>query len=314
MLLVTGSSGFVGKALCDELAAQSYPLRRIVRKESDLLANHFSQLVRNLDGVVDWSEALVGVTHIVHLAARVHHLEDTALDPVGEYRRVNVDGTLNLARQAIQAGVKRFVFVSSVKVNGESTKLNCPFTSNDLPAPEDSYGISKYEAEQGLLQLAKQAEMEIVIVRPPLVYGPGVKANFERMMRWVSKGLPLPFGAIVDNRRSFVALDNLVDLLIRCIEHPRAAGQIFMVSDDEDLSTKDLLLRLGRAMERPAYLVPVPLAALQVLAKLVGQTASAGRLFGNLQVDIGTTKRLLDWRPKIGVDEAMRRVVMGRIL
>jgi nucleoside-diphosphate-sugar epimerase len=313
MLLVTGATGFVGSALCAQLEARGRQFRRIVRRFAGEHQGWSTQVIPNIDDSVDWSKALDGVTHIIHLAARVHLLDDQALDPLIEYRKVNVQGTVNLARQAAQAGVKRFVFVSSVKVNGESTKLGCPFTADDTPSPEDPYGVSKYEAEQELLCLARDVDMEVVIVRPPLVYGPGVKANFERMMHWVSKGLPLPFGAITNNRRSLLAVDNLVDLLIRCTDHRNAAGRIFMASDGEDLSTKALLYRLGIAMKRPVYLWPIPSSILNMFATLLGKAKIADRLLGSLQVDIGETRRLLDWSPVIAVDEALKQAVFGRV-
>jgi nucleoside-diphosphate-sugar epimerase len=313
MLLVTGATGFVGSALCAQATAQGRSLRRVVRRAAGERENSSTRVIPNIDESVDWSEALGGVTHIVHLAARVHLLDDHVLDPLIEYRKVNVQGTVNLARQAATARVKRFVFVSSVKVNGESTKSGRAFTADDTPAPEDAYGVSKYEAEQELLRLARDVDMEVVIVRPPLVYGPGVKANFERLMRLVSKGVPLPFGSIANNRRSLVALDNLVDLLIRCVDHPCAAGKIFMASDGEDLSTKALLQRLGNAMRHPVYLIPIPSSMLNLFATLVGKGALASRLLGSLQVDISETRRLLDWSPVIGVDQALQQAVNGRV-
>ena len=313
MLLVTGATGFVGRALCAKATAQGRSLRRVVRKTLGEREDCSIRVVSNIDESVDWSEALHGVTHIVHLAARVHLLDDHALEPLNEYRKVNVRGTVNLARQAAKSGVKRFVFVSSVKVNGESTKLGCPFTADDTPAPEDPYGVSKYEAEQELLHLATHVDMEIVILRPPLVYGPGVRANFERMIHWLSKGVPLPFGAVTNNRRSLIALDNLVDILIRCVDHPSAAGKIFMASDGEDLSTTELLQRLGSAMGSPVLLIPLPASMLNILATLLGKEKVASRLLGSLQVDISETRRLLDWSPVIGVDEALRQTVIGRV-
>jgi nucleoside-diphosphate-sugar epimerase len=247
----------------------------------------------------------------MHIAARVHVMNERAGDPLAEFRRVNVDGTLNLARQAASAGANRFVFVSSIKVNGESTTETQPFTAADTPAPQDPYGISKMEAEQGLRQIAAETGMEVVIVRPPLVYGPGVKANFASMMRAVQRGLPLPLGSVTHNRRSFVALDNLVDLLITCIDHPAAANQTFLVSDGEDLSTTDLLRRLGQALNKPARLFPVPPSLLQLGANLLGKGDMAQRLLGNLQVDISHTRNTLNWTPPISVDEGLRRAAAG---
>jgi len=214
-------------------------------------------------------------------------------------------------RQAAASGVRRFVFVSSVKVNGESTSPEQPFRQDDPAAPVDPYGISKREAEDGLREIAAATGMEVVIVRPPLVYGPGVKANFAALMNAVKRGLPLPLGSVTENRRSLVALDNLVDLLITCIDHPAAANQTFLVSDDEDLSTADLLWRLGKAMGRPARLFPMPPALLRTGAALLGKSDMAERLLGNLQVDITHTKQTLGWTPPITVDEGLRRAAAG---
>lgn len=236
---------------------------------------------------------------------------ERASNPLVEFQRVNVEGTLNLAKQAAETGVRRFVFVSSVKVNGEGTAAGHPFTASDTAAPQDPYGISKMEAEQGLCQIAADTGMEVVIVRPPLIYGPGVKANFASLMRAVQRGIPLPLASVTHNRRSFVALDNLVDLLITCIDHPAAANQTFLVSDGEDLSTADLLRRLGQAMEKPARLIPVPPSLLQVGANLLGKGDMAQRLLGNLQVDISHTRNTLNWHPPISVDEGLRRAAAG---
>ena len=237
-------------------------------------------------------------------------MHDTDGDPLAAYRVVNTEGTINLARQAAAAGVRRFVFISSVKVNGEETSPGQPFTEEDEPAPLDPYGISKLEAEQGLRDLATATGMEVVIIRPPLVYGPGVKANFLTMMRWLNKGVPLPFGAL-DNRRSLVALDNLVDFIITCIDHPAAAKQTFLVADGEDLSTTELLRRVGRAMGKPVRLIPVPMGLLQAGARLLGKQEMARRLCGSLQVDITKARTLLGWKPPVAVDEGLRRAVAG---
>lgn len=230
-------------------------------------------------------------------------MNDKTDDPLAAFRSVNVDATLNLARQAASAGVKRFVFVSSVKVNGEET-FERPFTAFDAAAPQDPYGQSKWEAELGLRALARETGLELVIVRPPLVYGPGVRANFLNLMRLVKSGLPLPLGA-VHNRRSMVALENLVDLLILCSEHPQAPGQVFLVSDDCDLSLTELLRLLGGAMQRRQYLLPLPAGGLAAAARLLGKAAVARRLLGSLQVDIAHTKQTLSWQPPVTPSEAL---------
>lgn len=257
----------------------------------------------------DYAGALQGVSKLVHLAGRVHDMKDAAGDQLSEYRRVNVEGTLNLARQAADAGVQRFVFMSSIKVNGEETQRGKPFRAEDAPAPEDAYGISKREAEDGLMALARKTGMEVVIIRPPLIYGPGVKGNFLTMMRWVEKGLPLPLGAVRNNRRALVALDNLIDLTVTCLEHPAAANQVFLAGDGEDLSTAELLERLGRAMDRPARLLPAPVWALKSGAALLRKQDVARRLCGSLQVDISKARDVLGWTPQISVDEGLRRTV-----
>ncbi|CAN1531226.1 WcaG Nucleoside-diphosphate-sugar epimerases [Methylophilaceae bacterium] len=264
--------------------------------------------VGDLDANTDWSVALTGVTSVVHTAARVHVMKDQTADPLAEFRRVNVAGTLNLARQASAAGVKRLVFVSSVKVNGEQTQIGQPFTEKDVALPLDPYGISKYEAEEGLRRIAKETGMEVVIIRPVLVYGPGVKGNFLSMMRWLHKGIPLPFGAI-NNARSVVALDNLVDFIITCMHHPAAANQTFLVSDEVGISTTQLLQYTASAMGVKSRLIPVPALMIQVSAKLLGKGEVAQRLCGNLQVDISKARKLLGWVPPISVKEGLRNTV-----
>lgn len=308
MILVTGATGFVGSALVAKLARDGTETRACVRKiDAVVPAGVQVTRVAGLTADADWSDALVHVDALVHAAARVHVMDDSATDPLTEFRRVNVEGTLRLARQAATAGVRRFVFVSSIKVNGEATALGMPFSADDTPAPLDPYGVSKMEAEQGLHELALQTGMELVIIRPPLVYGPGVKANFLAMMRWLARGVPLPLGAI-RNRRSLVCLDNLVDLISVCIDHPWAAGQTFLVSDGEDLSTTQLLRRMGQALAKPASLLPVPPVLLKLGAAMLGKPAIAQRLCGSLQVDITKTRRLLGWTPPVSVDDGLRKV------
>lgn len=302
--MLTGANGFVGSALKAELASDSgihlVTAVRRGRKSPDCVA------VGNIDGGTDFSESLAGVDTVIHAAARAHIMRDEVDDPLAEYRKVNVQGTLNLARQAVAAGARRFVFLSSIKVNGETTAREIPFQAADVPLPEDAYGISKLEAEQGLMRLAAETGMEVVIIRPPLVYGPGVKGNFASMIKLVDKGIPLPFGA-VDNKRSLVGVDNLVDLIIRCIDHPAAANQVFLAGDGADLSTTELLRGVGRAMGKPARLIPVPAGMLQLGATLLGKKAMAQRLLGSLQVDISKTCELLDWKPPYTVEEGLRR-------
>jgi UDP-glucose 4-epimerase len=258
----------------------------------------------------DWRAALVNCGAVVHLAARVHVMQDQAADSLAEFRRVNVQGTVRLAHLAAAAGVKRFVFVSSIKVNGEATRLLFPFRADDDPVPTDAYGISKMEAEQGLSEIGAKTGMEVVIIRSPLVYGPGVKANFGSMMRWLKRGIPLPLGAI-RNQRSLVSLGNLIDLIMTCLTHPAAANQIFMVSDGEDVTTTELLRRMGIAMGHPARLVPIPENLLKVMASLVGKNNVAQRLCGSLQVDISKTRELLGWTPPLTLDEGLSQAALG---
>lgn len=310
-VLVTGANGFVGRALCAQAAARGVAVRGITRLPCELSGGVENCVVSAVDEHADWQAALAGVEAVIHLAARVHVMADKAENPLAEFRRINTQGTLNLARQAAAAGVRRFVFVSSVKVNGEMTLPGHPFKADDAPAPLDAYGISKMEAEQGLSELAAETGMEVVIIRPPLVYGPGVKANFAAMMRWLRRGVPLPLGAI-DNRRSLVTLDNLVDLMLTCISHPAAANQTFLVSDGEDVSTTQLLRRMGQALGRPARLLPVPAGLLELGAALVGRRDMAQRLCGSLQVDIEKTRQLLGWRPPLTLDEGLKKAAQGK--
>ena len=296
----------MGKAVCELAVRRGLVVKGALRTRGEVPGCIVSFVVGDINDATDWGRALVDVNSVVHLAARVHVMHDTAADPLTAFRVVNVEGTLSLARQAAAAGVKRFVFISSVKVNGEATLPGQPFTADDVPAPLDAYGVSKMEAEQGLRELSAQTGMEVVIIRPPLVYGPGVKANFAAMMRWLRRGVPLPLGAI-HNQRSLVALDNLVDLIVTCLTHPAAANQTFLVSDGEDVSTTELLRRMGRAMGHPAHLIPVPASLLKLAATMLGKQDVAQRLCGSLQVDIEKTRRLLGWTPPLSLDEGLRR-------
>lgn len=308
--LITGASGFVGRATRAQAIRMGFDLSCSVRRNEPVLAQYLPVRVSEIDGFTKWTGALQGITTIIHLAARVHVMQDTNADPIAAFREVNVDGTLNLARQAAAAGVKRFVFVSSAKVNGESTQPDRPFTEADIPNPQDAYSLSKYEAEQGLRQISADTGMEVVIIRPPLVYGPGVKANFATLMQAVQQGRPLALGS-VNNRRSLVALDNLVDFIILCMTHPEAANQTFLVSDGNDLSTTELVRGLARAAGVSPRLLPVPVWALQAGAMLLGKEDEVQRLCGSLQVDISKARNLLGWRPPVVVEEGLRRAVAG---
>jgi len=267
-------------------------------------------VVNGFDECSNLSLALTGVTVVIHAAARVHVLQDGSENPLAEFRKVNVLGTLQLAKQAAAAGVRRFLFISSIGVNGNETCAR-PFSVMDEPKPQSDYALSKYEAEEGLRALATQTGMEVVIIRPPLVYGPGAPGNFGSLLRWLNRRVPLPLGAATANRRSFVALDNLVDLILTCMDHPAAANQTFLISDGEDLSTADLLRRLGQAIGRPALLFSLPTALLWAGARLLGKTEMAHQLLGSLQVNIDHTRRTLGWTPPVAVDEGLRRVAMG---
>ena len=308
--LVTGANGFLGRTLCIELPQRGFAVLAAARMVNLIPGSFESSVVGEIDGLTDWTGEVSKVNIVIHLAARVHVMNDTAANPLAAFRVVNVEGTLNLARQAAAAGVKRFVFISSVKVNGESTQPGRAFTELDAPASLDAYGQSKHEAELGLRQIAAHTGMEVVIIRPPLVYGPGVKANFDALMRAVQRGWPLPLGA-VHNQRSLVALDNLVDFIFICATHPQAANQTFLVSDGQDLSTAELVRGMAQAAGVSARFLPVPMWALQVGATLLGKGDAVQRLCGNLQLDISKARDLLGWVPPISVVEGLRRAVRG---
>jgi nucleoside-diphosphate-sugar epimerase len=305
-LLITGANGFVGKAVCEQALNLGLSVKGAMRQRVELPSGIEPYVVGDINGFTDWANCLRDVNLVVHLAARVHVMNEDVVDPLKEFRNVNVEGTLNLARQAAAAGVKRFVFISSVKVNGERTHTGRPFTEADIPNPQDAYAQSKHEAEQGLRQLSLDTGMDVVVIRPPLVYGPGVKANFAALMRAVKSGWPLPLGA-VHNQRSLVALNNLVDFIGICITHPQAANQTFLISDGHDLSTTELVRCLAQAAGAPERLMPVPVWVLQMGAKFIGKVDAMQRLCGNLQVDISKSRRLLGWKPPVSVDLGLRQ-------
>jgi nucleoside-diphosphate-sugar epimerase len=305
VVAVTGATGFVGRALCQHLRARGLSVRALTRSAS---GGEDTWAVGDLGPGTDWNQSLQGVDCVVHCAARVHMVQDTDPDSLQSYRRVNVEGSRSLAIAAAAAGVRRLVFLSSLKVHGERTAPGHPFTSGMAPAPEDAYGQSKWEAEQVLHEVAGRTGLELVVVRPPLVYGPGVKANFLKLMNAVARGTPLPLGS-VDNRRSLLALGNLTDLLHQCVEQPAAAGHTFLASDGQDLSTPDLVRALARALDRPARLWPVPVAWLRMAGKLLGRGPQIDRLIGSLQVDIGHTRRVLGWTPRLTVEQGLRLAV-----
>ena len=309
-ILVTGATGFVGAALCGRLAASGYGVRAAGRTRPVTaagLGGVDSVGVGRIDSTTDWSDALRNVDTVVHLAARVHVMYETCPAPLAEFRRTNLEGTQRLARQATETGVKRLIYLSSIKVNGETSRER-PFTAEDAPALQDPYAISKWEAEQALLDLSKETGLEVVIVRPPLVYGPHVKGNFLRLLRLIDSGLPLPLGAL-NNRRSMVGVDNLCDLLRVSIEHPAAANQRLLVSDGEDLSTSELLLRLADTMNRPLRLLPAPRALLRMAGIVTGKSAEMNRLCDPLQVDMTKTEQALGWRPPCSVADGLQGTV-----
>ena len=309
-VLVTGANGFVGQAVCTAAVARGLIVAGATRAPFRFFGATENVVVGNSDANTLWQAALKGRQVVVHAAARVHVMAEAAGNPLDEFRRVNVQGTLNLAEQAAAAGVRRFVFISSVKVNGESTLPGHRFTADDTPAPFDAYGTSKMEAEQGLRDVTAETGMEVVIIRPPLVYGPGVKANFASMMRWLKRGVPLPLGTI-HNQRSLVALANLVDLIMTCLTHPAAANQTFLVSDGEDVSITELMRRMGQAMHLPVRLIPMSAGLLMHAAALVGKRDMAQRLCGSLQVDIEKTRQLLGWQPPLTLDQGLKKAAEG---
>ncbi|ODU50292.1 MAG: NAD-dependent dehydratase [Thiobacillus sp. SCN 63-374] len=308
-VLITGASGFVGRELCVTLSRSGHSVRGALRQiEGTGVLPEGVELVvvGHINAETDWEAALAGCDFVVHLAARVHVMDDKASDPLAEFREVNTEATLNLARQASQAGVKRFIFISTIKVNGEGR--DAAYRETDVPAPEDAYAISKWEAEQGLQRIARETGLEVVILRPPLVYGLGVKANFLWLMRTVERGWPLPLGAI-RNRRSLLYLGNFVDAIRLCVEHPAAAGQTFLLDDGQAVSTPELIRAVARAMGRPARLLAVPVGVLAFMGALLGKRAAVARLTGSLHVDSSAIRSRLGWVPPYSMDAGLAATV-----
>ena len=303
-VLITGANGFVGRALCEFLSGRRRAFQPVVRASREPIGCVVPCMVGEIGAHTDWSSAVDGVSEVVHLASRVHVMNESGGNVAALYREANTLGTLRLAQQAATAGVKRFVFVSSVKVNGE--ERDAAYSEDDRPDPIGPYATSKRDAEVGLREIADRSGMEVVVIRPPLVYGPGVKANFLSMMRWLYRGVPLPLGAI-HNKRSLVGLANLLDLLVICLDHPAAANQTFFVSDGEDLSTTELFVRMGAALGKPAWLIPVPAWMLAAGASMLGKRDLSQRLCGSLCVDVSKARNLLGWSPPVSVDEELRR-------
>jgi nucleoside-diphosphate-sugar epimerase len=305
--LITGANGFIGKVLIKRLSQDGHLVSALVRKKIEVPYSNETFLIPSINAKTNWTELLKDRDVVIHLLARVHIMDDKASDPLMEFRNINVDVTIALAKEAARQGIKRFVFLSSVKVNGESTSDH-PFSETNLVHPQDAYAISKWEAEEALRQISKETGMEIVIIRSPLVYGPNVKANFLKMMQYVKQGIPLPLGSI-QNKRSLIGIDNLVDFITTTISHPKAANQTFLISDDEDISTTNLLRRIGECMEKPARLIPVSPKILSFLFKIIGRQDFGDRLLGSLEIDITKAKKLLAWSPPLTLNEGLRATV-----
>ena len=311
-ILITGATGFVGRALFENLKLKKKYLIHLTTRtnQEELFEGGKAFNIGEIDSSTNWNDALDGVDCIVHCAARAHTTEKKQTDLLNAYRRINVDGTRNLAKQAVAIGIKRFIFLSSIKVNGEETIATKSFKYNDISQPEDAYGITKWQAEQALLEISKQTGLEVVIIRPPLVYGEGAKGNFLHLLNLVYKQIPLPF-ANINNLRSFIGLDNLLDLIICCIQHPKAAGETFLVSDGEDVSTSDLIIKLSKFMDKSPRLFQVPQLIIQLIGRLVGKSSEIERLLGSLRIDNSYTREILGWSPALSLDESLAKTVRG---
>ncbi len=306
-ILVTGAAGFIGRALCARLLADGFLVRGVVRELSRSVGVSQSTEIVPIGSIgpdTDWTDVICGVDSVIHLAARVHIMQDTAMDPLQEFRRVNLHGTERLARQAAQAGVKRFVFMSTIGVNG-STSGSRAFNESDDLSPHNPYSVSKLEAERGLREISAKTGMEVVVVRAPLVYGPGNPGNFLSLLRIIAKGVPLPLASVC-NLKSFLYVDNLADALVCCATHPNAAGQTYLVSDGEDVSTPELIKRVAAALGKPVRLLPFPPELMRIAGKVIGKGPAVERLLGSLTADIGKIKHELGWKPPYTMDEGLK--------
>ena len=311
-ICLTGSTGFVGRKLCSYLLEKSHEIIAPVRNQNLTSFPSHKNLkfiyVGDEGNTKDYSKSLTQTDLVIHCAARAHVMKESKNDPLRSYRKVNVDDTLNLAKQAASYGVKRFIFLSSIKVNGEHTLPFQSFNHDDIPKPEDPYGISKFEAEEGLREIANKTQIEIVIIRAPLIYGEEVKGNFLRLLELTSKGIPLPF-ANINNKRSLVGIDNLIDLIYCCVNHPKAAGEVFLVSDDKSISTTELIKKINETMGKSLKLFPIPVFIFKLLGRLIGKSKEIDRLFGSLTINISHTCDLLDWKPKFSLDYNLKKTV-----
>jgi nucleoside-diphosphate-sugar epimerase len=310
-ILITGATGFVGSHLVKQLLADQFPVicaLRTAQRSAQNIENTESHVVGDINDKTDWSLCLQNTKIIIHCAARVHVMNEQDSDPLNAFRQVNVQGTMRLAEQAAQAGVAQFIYISSVKVNGEFTTRNSPFTEESTPQPSDPYGISKHEAEVALLALGQKTGMAITIIRPPLVYGNGVTANFLSLLNWVNKKVPLPLGSI-HNKRSFIYVENLVNLIVTCLQNPAAYHQIFFASDDEDVSTTELLQQAALALEVPSRLFPFPIWLMTFIATILGKKSITDRLCQSLQVDVSKAKTVLTWTPPFNMQQGLRASV-----
>jgi nucleoside-diphosphate-sugar epimerase len=305
-VLVSGANGFIGRALCSHFSSLGHSVVPAVRRSCGIKGEH---IVRDKPS---WARALAGCSSLVHLAGRTHIMQDHGLDSLHAFRAANVVTTIDLANRAVEVGVRRFVFMSTIKVNGEETTPGCRFKPDDLSAPQDPYAISKEEAENGLLEIARNTGLEVVIIRPPLVYGPGVKGNFASLIRWINSGVPLPLGSIL-NCRSMIALENLVSFAALCadsVASPNAKDQIFLVSDGEDISTSELLRKVARAYGRTNHLLPLPVGLIRFAAQLIGKASHADRLLNSLVIDGSKAREMLGWSPPVTMDEQLKKMAL----